>query len=109
MRKQFASYLCSPNYIMRIMWQVSKMELHNANYVAHDGQKEDPESMENNANRNSDRCVCCGAVVPEGTMVCKCCELEPVRPASKTKSTGSILSKALDHRCKRRRKNGQQL
>lgn len=33
---------------------------------------------------NEDRCVCCGAVIPEGRMVCPICERKANNPAPKT-------------------------
>ena len=35
--------------------------------------------METGIRENADRCVCCGAVVPEGQLICKQCQLaEPM-------------------------------
>ena len=41
---------------------------------------------------NVDTCVCCGAIVPEGTMVCKACMDERAGTCKKMYTTGYVES-----------------
>ena len=50
---------------------------------------------EGDSEMNEDRCVCCGAYIPEGTMICHCCEI-------KTRNGEQIESKRDSENVKRR-------
>lgn len=39
------------------------------------------------AGRNAERCVCCGAIIPEGRQVCPICECQIIYPCDPEKNT----------------------
>lgn len=49
--------------------------------------------MEISTNDNADRCVCCGAVVPEGQLICKQCQLAEPKDRNRRRKVFSRLGR----------------